>query len=62
MREILTCLGLNAFANHNFLPHSGYATVQQYIDATMNVVGMGGQLSLFLSALGGAIDGDILNW
>jgi len=56
------CPGLNAFANHNFLPHSGYATVQQYIDATMNVVGMGGQLSLFLSALGGAIDGDILNW
>ncbi|KAJ4338332.1 hypothetical protein N0V87_004100 [Didymella glomerata] len=56
------CPGLNAFANHNYLPHDGYATVQQYIDATMKVVGMGPQLSLFLSVLGGAIDGDLLNW
>ncbi|KAJ4343710.1 hypothetical protein N0V95_006540 [Ascochyta clinopodiicola] len=56
------CPGLNAFANHNFIPHSGYATVQQYIDATMKVVGMGTQLSLFLSVLGGALDGDLLNW
>jgi len=46
----------------DFLPHNGYATVQQYIGATMKVVGMGPQLSLFLSVLGGAIDGDILNW
>jgi hypothetical protein len=72
------CPGLNAFANHSkchntiwsayaypvldFLPHNGYATVQQYIDATMKVVGMGSLLSIFLSAFGGAIDGDILNW
>ncbi|KAF3037471.1 hypothetical protein E8E12_003210 [Didymella heteroderae] len=56
------CPGLNAFANHNFLPHNGYATVQQYIDATMKVVGMGPLLSLFLSVYGGAIDGDITNW
>ncbi|CAO2653628.1 Nn.00g030390.m01.CDS01 [Neocucurbitaria sp. VM-36] len=56
------CPGLNAFANHNFIPHNGYATVQQYIDATTKVVGMGPVLAIFLSALGGAIDGDILNW
>ncbi|KAJ4369421.1 hypothetical protein N0V86_009253 [Didymella sp. IMI 355093] len=56
------CPGLNAFANHNFLPHDGYATITQYIDATMKVVGMGTQLALFLSVLGGAIDGDILDW
>ncbi|OAK99349.1 Cloroperoxidase [Phaeosphaeriaceae sp. SRC1lsM3a] len=56
------CPGLNAFANHNFLPHNGYASVTQYIDATTKVVGMGPLLSIFLSALGGAIDGDILNW
>ncbi|KAF2030518.1 Cloroperoxidase [Setomelanomma holmii] len=56
------CPGLNAFANHNFLPHDGYASVTQYIDATTKVVGMGPLLSIFLSALGGAIDGDILNW
>ncbi|KAH6625885.1 hypothetical protein C7974DRAFT_209323 [Boeremia exigua] len=56
------CPGLNAFANHKFIPHSGYATIQQYIDATMKVVGMGPQLSLFLSVLGGALDGDLLSW
>ncbi|KAH8731968.1 hypothetical protein GQ44DRAFT_722127 [Phaeosphaeriaceae sp. PMI808] len=56
------CPGLNAFANHNFLPHNGYATVQQYIDVTTKVVGMGPLLSLFLSVYGGAIDGDVLSW
>ncbi|KAL5113683.1 putative zinc transporter msc2 [Pleosporales sp. CAS-2024a] len=56
------CPGLNAFANHNFLPHNGYATVQQYVDATTKVVGMGPVLALFLSAFGGAMDGDILSW
>ncbi|KAL5422368.1 hypothetical protein PMIN04_004789 [Paraphaeosphaeria minitans] len=56
------CPGLNAFSNHNFLPHNGYASVTQYIDATTKVVGMGPLLSIFLSALGGALDGDILNW
>jgi hypothetical protein len=56
------CPGLNAFANHNFLPHNGYASVTQYIEATTKVVGMGPLLAVFLSALGGAIDGDLLNW
>ncbi|KAF2849730.1 Cloroperoxidase [Plenodomus tracheiphilus IPT5] len=56
------CPGLNAFANHNFLPHNGYASVAQYIDATTKVVGMGPLLATFLSALGGALDGDLLNW
>jgi hypothetical protein len=56
------CPGLNAFANHNFLPHNGYASVQQYIDVTQKVVGMGPILSTFLSVLGGALDGDLLNW
>ncbi|KAF7189733.1 Dothistromin biosynthesis peroxidase dotB [Pseudocercospora fuligena] len=56
------CPGLNAFANHGFLPHNGYATIQQYIDATENVVGMGPLLSGFLSVLGAAIDGDLMAW
>lgn len=72
------CPGLNAFANHSthlvfyvmttsslltdFLPHNGYATVAQYIEATNSVVGMGPNLALFLSVYGGAIDGDILSW
>lgn len=56
------CPGLNAFANHGFLPHNGYATVSQYIEATETVVGMGPILAGFLSILGGAIDGDLLSW
>jgi len=56
------CPGLNAFANHNFLPHNGYATVQQYIDATQKVVGMGPLLAGFLAIYGGVIDGDGFAW
>lgn len=28
------CPGLNALANHNYLPHNGLATITQFIDAT----------------------------
>jgi hypothetical protein len=53
---------LRTDAFEDFLPHDGYASITQYIDATTKVVGMGPLLSTFLSVLGGAIDGDILNW
>lgn len=57
------CPGLNAFANHGFLPRNGYATIQQFIDATTQVVGMGPDLALFLSVLGALIDsGDLTSW
>lgn len=56
------CPGLNAFANHNFLPHNGYATVQQFIDITEEVVGMGADLSAFLAVLGALLDGDLTSW
>jgi hypothetical protein len=46
----------------NYLPHNGYATVSQYIEATQKVVGMGPNLATFLSVLGGALDGDLLSW
>lgn len=57
------CPGLNAFANHGFLPRSGYATIAQFIEATTSVVGMGVDLAAFLSLLGALIDsGDLLGW
>jgi len=28
------CPGLNAMANHNYLPHNGVANIQQFIDST----------------------------
>lgn len=52
----------NAFANHGFLPHNGYATITQFIEATNSVVGMGVQLAAFLAVLGAGIDGDGISW
>lgn len=48
--------------NHNFLPHNGYATIAQFLDATMNVVGMGPGLAGFLAVYGAVIDGDGGSW
>lgn len=28
------CPGLNALANHNYLPHDGWASITQFVDAT----------------------------
>lgn len=56
------CPGLNAFANHGFLPRNGYATIGQFVDATETVVGMGVDLAAFLAVLGAAIDGSGLAW
>ncbi|EME46746.1 hypothetical protein DOTSEDRAFT_169550 [Dothistroma septosporum NZE10] len=57
------CPGLNAFANHGFLPRNGYATVEQFIDITTEVVGMGADLAGFLEVLGALIDsGDLMSW
>lgn len=56
------CPGLNAFANHGFLPRNGYATITQFLDATSNVVGMGPDLGAFLAVFGAAIDGSGLAW
>ena len=35
------CPGLNAMANHNYLPRSGIATVNQFITGTHDAFGMG---------------------
>lgn len=46
-----------------FLPRSGYATVDQFVNVTTNVVGMGTDLAEFLSELGALIDsGDLSSW
>lgn len=34
------CPGLNALANHGYLPHDGYATIDQFYNATQTVFGM----------------------
>ncbi|KAG9239473.1 Chloroperoxidase [Amylocarpus encephaloides] len=56
------CPGLNAMANHGYLPSNGVATIQQFIDSTLKVFGMGKDLGGFLSIYGALIDGDGTKW
>ncbi|KAI9890494.1 MAG: hypothetical protein M1814_003978 [Vezdaea aestivalis] len=54
------CPGLNALANHNYLPHNGWASLTQYVEATNRVFGMGIDLATFLSTYSLVIDGNPL--
>ncbi|KAK5940554.1 hypothetical protein PMZ80_006970 [Knufia obscura] len=56
------CPGLNALANHNYLPHDGVATIDQFVQATNQVFGMGVDLAAFLSTYGAVISGDLTSW
>ncbi|KAF2149018.1 Cloroperoxidase [Myriangium duriaei CBS 260.36] len=56
------CPGLNALANHNYLPHNGVATITEFINATMEVFGMGLDLATFLATYGALVDGDGTKW
>ncbi|KAF2086698.1 hypothetical protein K490DRAFT_44011 [Saccharata proteae CBS 121410] len=56
------CPGLNAMANHGYLPHNGVATIQQFIDATQTVFGMASDLGTFLAVYGAIVDGDLTGW
>ena len=56
------CPGLNALANHGYLPHNGVATIQQFIDATTSVFGMGVDLATFLATYGAVLDGTLTSW
>jgi Peroxidase, family 2 len=35
------CPGLNAMANHGYLPHNGWASIEQFVEGTFTVFGMG---------------------
>ncbi|KAG8687874.1 hypothetical protein FRC09_013226 [Ceratobasidium sp. 395] len=52
------CPGLNALANHGYLPHNGVTSLTQAIDATNKVFGMGTDIGTALSAYATVIDGD----
>ncbi|KAI9648717.1 hypothetical protein NHQ30_003357 [Ciborinia camelliae] len=55
------CPGLNALANHNFLPHNGFATISQLESANEEVFGMGKDLAAFLTLYGLVMDGNPLS-
>lgn len=38
------CPGLNALANHGYMPHNGVGTIQQFIESTYDGFGMGRDL------------------
>ncbi|RDW74941.1 cloroperoxidase [Coleophoma cylindrospora] len=56
------CPGLNAMANHNYIPHNGVATIAQFVQGTYDVFGMGLDLGAFLSIYGAVFDGDLTSW
>ncbi|CAK1357211.1 Aromatic peroxygenase [Cercospora beticola] len=56
------CPALNALANHNYLPHSGIATIPQFIEATGKGFGMSVDLSTLLAIYAAIIDGSLTKW
>lgn len=56
------CPGLNAMANHGYLPRSGVGGHLDFIQGTLAVFGMSEDLSGFLTVFGATLDGDGLQW
>ncbi|KAL8808640.1 MAG: hypothetical protein Q9200_004169 [Gallowayella weberi] len=55
------CPGLNALANHGYLPHNGIAPIADIIQAVSLVYGLALDLGGFLAAYGTVFDGDALS-
>ncbi|KAF8699235.1 Peroxidase, family 2, partial [Rhizoctonia solani] len=53
------CAGLNALANHGFIPRSGVATLEQIVYASNDVFGMGTDAATIFTVQGIAHGGDI---
>ncbi|GAB7346936.1 hypothetical protein MBLNU459_g2000t1 [Dothideomycetes sp. NU459] len=56
------CPGLNAMANHGYLPHDGVGTIAEFVTSTGKVFGMGVDLATFLAVYGAALDGNLVEW
>ncbi|CAE6532860.1 unnamed protein product [Rhizoctonia solani] len=58
------CPGLNALANHGYLPHNGVTPLVQAIEATNKVFGMGIDIGTVLSVYSTIFDGNplLLDW
>ncbi|KAI5363761.1 putative chloroperoxidase [Septoria linicola] len=52
------CPGLNAAANHGYIPRAGYMTIVETIDGLGAAYGMGVDLAGFLAAYAVIVDGD----
>ena len=56
------CPGLNAMANHGYMPHNGVGSLQDFIDGTQAAFGMGADLASFLAVYGAIFDGDLTSY
>lgn len=56
------CPGLNAMANHGYMPHNGVGTITDFIEGTGAAFGMGLDLATFLAVYGAVFDGDLTKW
>ncbi|KAI0970363.1 hypothetical protein F4678DRAFT_480584 [Xylaria arbuscula] len=56
------CPGLNAMANHGYIPHNGVATIAEFISGTMKAFGMGADLATLLTIYGAIFDGDLTSY
>ncbi|KAM3415965.1 hypothetical protein BST61_g9455 [Cercospora zeina] len=56
------CPGLNAMANHGYLPRNGIASIDQFIQGTNRVFGMARDLADFLARYGAFVDGNGTHW
>jgi len=53
------CPGLNAAANHGYIPRNGVGTITDFTNGMSAAYGMGLDLSTFLSAYGAVFDGNL---
>ncbi|APA09849.1 hypothetical protein SS1G_05925 [Sclerotinia sclerotiorum 1980 UF-70] len=56
------CPGLNAAANHGYIPHNGVGTIGDFIEGTNTAFGMSLDLGAFLGIYGAVFDGNLLAW
>lgn len=56
------CPGLNAMANHGYLPHNGVGTIDEFINGTEAAFGMGPDLASLLAVYGAIFDGDLTSY
>lgn len=55
------CPGLNAAANHGYIPHNGVGTIGDFIAGTNTAYGMSLDLGTFLAIFGAVFDGNLLS-
>jgi hypothetical protein len=56
------CPGLNAMANHGYLPHNGIGTIDQFIGSVMKVFGVGLDFATVLAVYPAVTSGNLVSF